>query len=153
MKLMVIIMTPESKPTKVDIDLESATVDVTEAWKPVQVVDGEHIAVLTGMEGRTGMQFGDVLVWKFKITEGENEGVEIQGLSSRKQSDRSKLTAWASAILGKEINIGDKIKLKDLLNKPCKIITKTVSRQDKLGRTQFQSKVSEVLKLSKPKGK
>lgn len=67
--------------------------------------------------------WGKRLNWRFLVTEGEHQGLNINDGTSPKFSidPASKLYEWACALLGRTFELGDKIDTDDLIGLPCRI--------------------------------
>lgn len=87
-----------------------------------------------------------VLEFTFEITDdAEYEGVQLRGIATlvERLTPKSKLRAWAEAILGQKLNEGDELDTDMLLGKSCRI--NVIVEPGKNG-GQF-NKVKDVLPL------
>ena len=88
---------------------------VMEKGEPLPV--GTHAAKLVEMDEMDGPH-GPMVRLRFRVN--YEEGIhEVTALASKKLSQRSKLGRWVSAILGREIEVGENITASDLTNRPC----------------------------------
>jgi len=88
-----------------------------ERGEPLPV--GQHAAVLIGVDELEGPH-GPMVRLRFRVNY-EDCVHEMTALASKKLSQRTKLDRWASAILGREIEVGEQIAASDLLDKPCMV--------------------------------
>ena len=68
--------------------------------------------------------WGDRLNWKFEITDGEYKGMLINDGTSPKLSidPPSKLYKWATALLGRTLDVGERLDTDDLIGLRCRIV-------------------------------
>jgi len=122
---------------------------VGQKFSAVHVEQGVYPAVLKGYELRKLGVSGEereVIVWIFEIETGEEEeSVEVEGMTSTKFSvgrKPSKAVQWVSALLGREVKVGDKIDLDELVGKECMV--KVEDR--KLNDGTIVSRVTDVIR-------
>lgn len=62
------------------------------------------------------------LNWRVEITEGEHKGLIIFGSTSEKFNvdPPSKFYEWSCALLGRTIEVGDRVDTDDLIGLPCR---------------------------------
>ncbi len=96
--------------------------------KVVRIEEGIYPAKLKNVEKRTiKMKDGqerEVFIWTFEV-DAKDEVVEIQGITSAKVStgiNPSKAYRWLCAILGRQLEVGERIKLEDIINRKCIVV-------------------------------
>lgn len=88
-----------------------------ERGEPLPV--GRHAAKLVDVDELEGPH-GPMVRLRFRVNHEECVH-EVTALASKRLSQRTKLGRWASAILGREIEVGEQIAASDLLDKPCMV--------------------------------
>ena len=122
---------------------------VGQRFSAVHVEPGVYPATFKGYELRKLRVSGEereVIAWIFEIEAGEEEeSVEVEGMTSTKFSvgrKPSKAVQWVSALLGREVKVGDKIDLDELVGKECMV--KVEDR--KLNDGTIVSRVTDVIR-------
>ena len=71
--------------------------------------------------GRTGTF--EKIDWKFEVTDGEYKGMFVNDGTTPKFSvdPPSKLYEWATTLLGRTFDVGERLDTDDLLGLPCRI--------------------------------
>ncbi len=91
------------------------------------VPEGKYQCNVADIESDTS-QHGDVLKFKFEVSDGEHTGTNIVGLTSHAWSSQSKLRQWALAI-GQRVWAGDEeLDCGDLVDRPCRIVVEAVEK-------------------------
>lgn len=118
----------------------------------VRIEEGVYPARLKNLEVREiTTRDGEkrkVFQWTFEVDTKE-ETVEVQGLTNAKVStgiNPSKAYRWICAILGRQLEVGEKIKVEDLIGKECLVIV-----EDRETRFGTVSRVIDVKKAKKKK--
>jgi len=126
---------------------------VSEGVQMPQVEEGLYTAKFVGYEQRTitvntrnGEEERDVIVWRFKVLEIEDEPV-LEGVSSTRFSPRAKAYRWISAMLGRSPSVGEEIDLDDLIG--TEVLIRVVNKPLRAG--GFISRVDDVLPARKKK--
>ncbi len=113
----------------------------------VKIDEGIYPAKLKSIEKRTirtrDGQEREVFVWTFEVDTKE-EIVELQGLTNARVStgiNPSKAYRWLCAILGRQLEVGEKIKVEDLIGRKCIVVV-----EDRETRFGVVSRVVDVKK-------
>jgi hypothetical protein len=112
----------------------------------VVVPEGEYIAELTACSEQASIH-GPVNKYEFRLI-GEDgiDGGKVTGLTPTAMMENSKKARWGAALLGRVPEIGENIKMKDVLNKRCRVVV--VHKTDDKG--QVFANVADVLPASVP---
>lgn len=118
-----------------------------------QVEEGLYTAKFVGYDQRTitvrtknGEEEREIIVWRFKVTELEDEPI-LEGVSSTRFSPRAKAYKWVSAMLGRSPAVGEEIDLDDLIG--SEVLIRVVNKPLRSG--GFVSRVDDVLPAKKKK--
>ncbi len=98
----------------------NVTCEETEALVP----EGQFSAILSEIKDVQSQHGMSARFEFFLTTDDEFEGRKVSGLARKKLSENTKLGRWVAAILGRALNIGEKVNAEDLLNKECMVTIK-----------------------------
>ena len=98
----------------------NVTCEETEALVP----EGQFSAILSEIKDVQSQHGMSARFEFFLTTDDEFEGRKVSGLARKKLCDHTKLGRWVAAILGRALNIGEKVNADDLLNKECMVTIK-----------------------------
>jgi hypothetical protein len=109
---------------------------------------GEYQAVLVSVDDGDPGPHGPLWFWSFRITTGDQEGVELVGISSTRYSNYpSKSYRWARA-LGHPPDIDFNASL--IEGRPCRLQVKVEERLDEIGQKLGErNKLDEILAPTK----
>jgi hypothetical protein len=111
-----------------------------------RIPEGVYKAVLADL-GKATVTDEDgtrpLVVFKFKISGGEHDGLELHGLASDKLSELSKLYKWLVA-LGVRVNVGERLDIRQAISHKAQIVVKDKKRTFN-GETTVSSTISDVL--------
>jgi len=113
-------------------------------WRAVE--EGLYLAKLVEVKPDTINVRGEereVIRWRFKILE-EDDKPMVEGLTSMRMTTRSKAYKWATALLGRQLDVGEEVDLDELIGHYCIV---KVENREKNGRVF--SRVTDVIKAKK----
>ena len=92
------------------------------------VEDGTYDAVVEGLEERCEEEKHYYLMF-FRLTSGRHQGMRLSGLASPVLEEGSGLDIWLTAILAREVEVGEELDLDVLLpGKRCRFRVKNVTK-------------------------
>jgi hypothetical protein len=100
----------------------------------VECADGTYNAVVATVEETTS-EFGATIKFVFRldgVQDNDGEAAELWGFCSAKLTSKAKLGRWASAILGRQLRIGERVSLGELVGKPCRVYVENVLRDGEM---------------------
>ena len=107
------------------------------------VPEGEYKANLVDITQDTA-QHGDVLKWKFEISDGDCKGTNITGLTSKAWSSQSKSREWATALANRQWAGDENLNTAELIDLPCRLKVDELEKSVK-GEMMNVNRIEQVL--------